>query len=816
MPEQIRDKTLHLPLLHIDGFHGIGLLDIDLLGRVVSRTAKMVAAAVLLCVFFASGCGSGGTTSEQDGDPDGNGQATATDTGEVSSESSSQDGTVPDSTDDAKPDDSTIATPPDNGASLTDTSQTSGTDSSSSSFVSVSVGEAHSCGLRIDKTITCWGNNLSGQADNPEGTFAALSAGKDYSCGLHTDSTIRCWGGSYSQKPERNRDGFTYQTSNTGNTATTIVEGNFKAVAADGNGLRTCAVRTDGTTTCWDNTTLTQADTPNGTFNTVHAGTYVCDTNVAGCRELITVFNTVHVDTYVCGLHTDSTIHCWKYRENGGLEVLTSPEGEFKTLSTGYEYACAMHTDNTIRCWKPTNPQQAVHTPAGQFTAVSIAAYSSCVFADIFDCWNVWYKDYEAPITCSYTDPVVTTCSNASGDLDPPVNIAACGVQDDSTVECWNENGELPNTPKGEFTSLSVNRDHACGVQTGGTINCWGNNLSGQANVPSGKFTTITPRNLCGIQTSGTIRCWGEGFDVRADGQPTWPTETFTDFKLGCGILTTGSIACGGLLSDPNSSTYNYQRWNSSESDKFVDLLSFDGGRCGLHQNSTVKCWDLYDLYDLDDGLEEHDYARYGQFTTVSAGPDLVCGVRADGTVKCWRHGGDELDIFMFSGPFNSVTVGLDGVCGLRTDNTVECREEYGDSYHTPSGTFTSISTNSAIGIYDDFYSLFCGLQTNGSIKCWDNHSEWETPLQTEGPFTAFSVGIEVICGLHENGNIKCWFSTNGLLHEPEGQFTAVNASGHACGLHTNGDITCWAPNYWFSNEDADPPYIASFAEIRA
>ena len=423
----------------------------------------------------------------------------------------------------------------------------------------------------------------------------------------------------------------------------------------------------------------------------------------------------------------------------------------------------------------------------------------------------MWYKDYEAPTGCHYDhDNGVRICRNASGDLELPTGTAACGVHDDGTVECWDENGESLNEHRiirqQRPRLWRANRRHH---------RLLGANYTGQANAPSGKFTAITPTNLCGIQTNGTIRCWGEYSFVRADGQPTWLTETFTDFKLGCGILTTGSIACGGLLSDPNSSTYNYQKWNSSESDKFVDLLSFDGGWCGLHQNSTVKCWDFD---HLDDGLEpeEYDYARYGQFTTVSAGPDLVCGVRADSTVKCWRHGGDELDIFMFSGPFNSVTVGLDGVCGLRTDNTVECREDYGDSCHTPSGTFISISTNSAIGIYDDFYSLFCGLQTNGSIKCWDNHSEWETPLQTEGPFIAFSVGQEVICGLHENGNIKCWFSARGLLHEPEGQFTAVNASWYACGLHTNGDITCRAPNYWFSNEGAGPPYIASFAEIRS
>ena len=59
----------------------------------------------------------------------------------------------------------------------------------------VVVGGIHSCGLRTDGTITCWGRNSEGQADAPEGTFNAVSAGEDHSCGLRTNDTIICWGG---------------------------------------------------------------------------------------------------------------------------------------------------------------------------------------------------------------------------------------------------------------------------------------------------------------------------------------------------------------------------------------------------------------------------------------------------------------------------------------------------------------------------------------------------------------------------------------------------------------------------------------------
>ena len=63
-----------------------------------------------------------------------------------------------------------------------------------SSSGAVSVGTDHSCGLRTDGTITCWGWNDYGQADAPAGSFSAVSARHGLSCGLRTDGTITCWG----------------------------------------------------------------------------------------------------------------------------------------------------------------------------------------------------------------------------------------------------------------------------------------------------------------------------------------------------------------------------------------------------------------------------------------------------------------------------------------------------------------------------------------------------------------------------------------------------------------------------------------------
>ena len=61
-------------------------------------------------------------------------------------------------------------------------------------FTTVSAGESHSCGVRADSTVVCWGTNYDGEADAPPGTFTAVSAGWFHSCGVRADSTVVCWG----------------------------------------------------------------------------------------------------------------------------------------------------------------------------------------------------------------------------------------------------------------------------------------------------------------------------------------------------------------------------------------------------------------------------------------------------------------------------------------------------------------------------------------------------------------------------------------------------------------------------------------------
>ena len=64
-------------------------------------------------------------------------------------------------------------------------------------FTAVAAGDDHSCALRTNSTVLCWGGNRDGQTTAPGGTFAAAAAGGNHSCAIRTNSTVVCWGRNY-------------------------------------------------------------------------------------------------------------------------------------------------------------------------------------------------------------------------------------------------------------------------------------------------------------------------------------------------------------------------------------------------------------------------------------------------------------------------------------------------------------------------------------------------------------------------------------------------------------------------------------------
>ena len=104
------------------------------------------------------------------------------------------------------------------------------------SFEDISVGVAHTCGLRSNGSPACWGNDENGQSAPPgdEG-LSVIAAGSGHTCGLRLDGTAVCWG----QEPYS--DGHTDWEE--------TPEGEF--VSLDAAAGYTCAITTRGFTDCW-------------------------------------------------------------------------------------------------------------------------------------------------------------------------------------------------------------------------------------------------------------------------------------------------------------------------------------------------------------------------------------------------------------------------------------------------------------------------------------------------------------------------------------------------------------------------------------
>ena len=120
-------------------------------------------------------------------------------------------------------------------------------------FVSVSAGVSHSCGVKTDGSVKCWGSNFQGQSTPPDGSFSSVSAGwyhtcgvrtdgsvaddgENHTCGVRTDNSVQCWG--------LNDDGVGRAVGQA-----TPPTGEFVSVSA-GN-IHTCGVKTDGSIECW-------------------------------------------------------------------------------------------------------------------------------------------------------------------------------------------------------------------------------------------------------------------------------------------------------------------------------------------------------------------------------------------------------------------------------------------------------------------------------------------------------------------------------------------------------------------------------------
>ena len=102
-----------------------------------------------------------------------------------------------------------------------------------------------------DQAVHCWGHSGT-KLDALPGAFTHVSGGKLHTCGVRTDATVACWG-------EDNKEQLQVSQEET-----------FNRVAA--GRFHTCGVKTDGGLHCWGSDAFNELDAPGGTFVDASAG----------------------------------------------------------------------------------------------------------------------------------------------------------------------------------------------------------------------------------------------------------------------------------------------------------------------------------------------------------------------------------------------------------------------------------------------------------------------------------------------------------------------------------------------------------------
>ena len=257
-------------------------------------------------------------------------------------------------------------------------------------YRAVTAGQLHSCALRTDDTITCWGavgDWDRGQTDAPAGTYRDVTAGGLHTCALRTDDTITCWGAAGWDRGQ-----------------TDAPAGTHRDVTAGGS--HTCAIRTDDTIACWGDNRHGQTDAPAGTYRDVTAG-----------------------GSHTCALRTDDTIACWGDNRVGQTDA---PAGTYRDVAAGGSHSCAIRTDDTIACWgykPPADLDASAGTYEATYSAIATGKFHTCAIRadDTVTCWGgVRSKPRRAPR--GHFAGV-----SAGGAY-------SCGLHTDGAITCWGEN----------------------------------------------------------------------------------------------------------------------------------------------------------------------------------------------------------------------------------------------------------------------------------------------------------------------------------------------------------------------------------------
>ena len=650
-----------------------------------------------------------------------------------------------------------------------------------SDAIALAAGERHTCAVRKGNTVVCWGADDTGQLGDGGGAdrlgpvavagvaaATAVAAGAGFSCALLGDETAICWGDD--------RDG-EIGNGTTGATPLppTPVLGLVGAHSLSAHWQHACAVHDDGTLACWGNNASGQ----------IGDGTLVLRPQPVAVPGLARVSAVATGLSHTCAV-TGAGLFCWGSNSLGQLGIdsgadptipvtqptLIAAQTDFVAVATGAQHTCAIRSNGEVRCWGQNSTGQL-----GEGSMSSLPA--------------------PEPVNGLSNGKLVAAGATFS-----------CAETSDGAVFCWGDDhyGQLamgndvveprPITVPVVATGTAAGGGHSCAVtrassQAGLPVPpafvCWGSDQAGQLGdnsntdraTPAPIKMPILPEAIaagalhtCAIDASAGLWCWGRG----SSGQLGPGHLLDTAFPVQVALPSGQTEASGVTAGDAHTCVL------VSPADGLGgQILCFGDNTYGELGDGTTTSRATPAIVSLGGG------ATPTRALAVAAGGGHTCAVDVGGRLWCWGRGdhGELGD-------------------GTSTDQPLPT------AIAMPGGA--TVSSLSAGGEHT------CVLDPAGDVFCWGANDRGQLGTGAAGPdIAAPALAVQVApavlitaggahtCAELADRTIDCWGANeNGQLGDGTTADRALpvavaGASGvvsagaaHSCAAASDGTVTCW------------------------
>ena len=687
---------------------------------------------------------------------------------------------------------------------------------------SIDSGGQHSCAIRNNGSLWCWGRNYYGQTGSGDtlnhftpiavGTardWRQIDSGQFHSCAIRNNGTLWCWGnnnaGQLGTDPAANQ---TLQLT------PRRVGGNADWQSVATGAAHTCAIR-NNTLWCWGDNDFGQLG--DGSFSDSVTPTQINpDTDWAAISAGA---------SHTCGLKLDASLWCWGDNSQGqsGIDPTIVREQSapnqvdaalnWQRLATGDNNTCATKTDGTLWCWGDNGFGQLgdggfsdsfspVQTGSdSDWATPTLGSRHACANKTDASLW-CWGDNRLGQLSGGDTSPRPAPIQ-IGGDTDWGTPTSAsnytCAAKDDATVWCWGfyDNGRSPDDTALQTTPITVGGDsdwqsiatgdgHTCSIKTDGALWCWGRNHEGQLGgggqlfeaaplfIDAGPWTHVANGNdhSCAIRDTGTLWCWGDNLN----GQLGLGTQTAHTTPQQVGAINTWARVTAGAA-------YS----------------------CATRTDNTLWCWgrnlehQLGFDSPLDSVLTPTQIGATFSWSTAAAGEAHTCALDTADTLWCWgRNFNGQAAIDPAAAPsvdaptqvsapnlWRAIGAGGNHSCAIRTDGTLWCWGANGfgelgaDIDQTdPDGsqqTPRQVSADSDWASLALGYSHSCATKLNNTLWCWGGN--WhgqvgngiaDTSRQTSPdriasatPWTRIATGYDHSCAIAAGNTLACWGSND-------------------------------------------------------